>query len=208
MMETSPFALATAAVAVEAPKDSFTANWSLTGLMKMPDAEGVPRDYVAIRSRDQRVSFSLLGEEESSDPEAEGVKIDHIEWNAGDAHKTRVFLRKGTEVAPVEFSQEAAAATAAPGAPGMPQPGRPTGVPGGLPGGNRGPMLPTPSPLGPGRPNANGLLQRPPNPLVRPPTGLPRPNGIQGSGPRPAGPAPAPGIQQNGQKKIRVIPSS
>src|SRR5215203_1515096 len=55
MMKDSPFALATAAAEAPTPKDKFSANWKVTVLGKIPDAEGQSREWVIVRSQDQRV---------------------------------------------------------------------------------------------------------------------------------------------------------
>src|SRR3954466_11092112 len=67
MMKDSPFALATAAAEPEKPKDKFSANWKVTVLGKLPDAEGKPYEWVIVRSQDQRVSFTLRGKEPSQE---------------------------------------------------------------------------------------------------------------------------------------------
>src|ERR1700743_3413117 len=65
----SPFALATKVEAPTAPKDSFAASLLLTGLSRYPGQDGVERDWVSVRSRDNRVAFSLFGDEASVEQE-------------------------------------------------------------------------------------------------------------------------------------------
>src|SRR6478735_6034292 len=67
MKEKSPFILATVPEAPQAPTESFTANWELTGAGTLPDG----REYVAVRSRDRHLAFSLTGNEVSTDPESQ-----------------------------------------------------------------------------------------------------------------------------------------
>jgi hypothetical protein len=113
MKEQSPFALATApAEPPKAPTESFTANWELTGAGTLPDG----REYVAVRSRDRRVAFSLAGGEVSTDPDAQGVSLASVNWSPG-YRKTSATLKKGTEFAKVEYSAEAAPPQQPPGNP-------------------------------------------------------------------------------------------
>jgi hypothetical protein len=169
----------------------------------------VTHDYVTVRSQDQRVSFYLYGDDVSKEPDAEGVSIDHIEWNRTDPGKTKVYLKKGPDVASVEISEVAqATASAAPSA--VPQRGNPA-IP---------PIVRLPNSVTP--PGVNRIappsaVQRPPGAALSRPT-LPRAGGAAlplpgmptpGNQFRPAGPQPLPGgiQQQPPQKRIRVIPS-
>src|SRR4051794_28473656 len=73
MLEQSPFALATA---VEAPKEAtapFTENWELTSLARLRNANGEEKDFITVRSRDRRLSFTLIGDQEATEEEAKGV---------------------------------------------------------------------------------------------------------------------------------------
>ncbi len=200
MMEQSPFVLATVTAAPAAPTESFAANWTLTGLAKLPDADGVSRDFVTVRSRDARISFSLYGDQVSKDAEVEGVSIASVEWSDKPREST-VTLKKGAEFAKVAFSQEAAAAPQMPGQ--FNRPGNPAGVrlpPPGAPGGPPLGMPATNVPRPPGVSNIPGQLNRPV--LPRPaPTNLP--------GQQPGMPAagPVPGLQQKPAPKVRVINS-
>jgi hypothetical protein len=211
MMESSPFALATVPdKPPETPKDLFTANWKVTGMMKLPaDEQGVSYDWVSIRSQDQRVAFTLSGGEASHDPEADGVTIDHIERNPVNPRKSKVFLKKGSEVAPVDFGEEPLAAAPPPtqippASRGNPAGIRPPGV--NIPGMVRPGVQPQPM-------QSPGVLRPPGAALNRPGlphTGntLPMQSGIQGSGQiRPPGAPQGSGLQQQPGKRIRVIPS-
>jgi hypothetical protein len=115
MLEQSPFALATVVEAPEEPKESFAANWELTSLARLRDEHGEEKDYVTIRSRDRRLSFTLLGDQEATEEEAKGVSIQSVDRQ--DGRKSSVILKRGAETAKVEFSQEASAPPAVPGNP-------------------------------------------------------------------------------------------
>jgi hypothetical protein len=108
MLSESPFALATVVEAPKEPTESFTANWELTGLAKLRDANGEEKDFVTIRSRDRRLSFTLLGNQEATEKEAEGVSIHSVDRQEG-ARKSTVMLKRGAETGKIEFSQEASA---------------------------------------------------------------------------------------------------
>jgi hypothetical protein len=160
MTELSPFALATAAPAAEAPKETFTANWTLTGLAKMQDKQGVERTFVTVKSRDQRISFSLFGDQvlKDKDPDIDGVSISSVDWKPG-PRKSSVMLKKGSEIGKIEFGQDSAPPPAAPAnntRPGNPGTGmgRPPTVPG-------RPALPRPN-----LPNANPIMPTPGNSIV------------------------------------------
>ena len=92
MLDESPFTLATPVAPVEAPKDSFTKDWVLTGISKMRDAQGVERDFVSIMTRDQTQRFSLFG----NDPNEEGVSIASIE-RSPQTGRSKVTLKKGIQ---------------------------------------------------------------------------------------------------------------
>ncbi len=113
MLEQSPFALATAVEAPPEPTESFTANWELTGLSKLRNEKGEERDYVSIRSRDRRLSFTLFGDEVATEAEAKGVSIHSIDRQEN-GRKSTVMLKRGAETGKVEFSQETTPAPAAP----------------------------------------------------------------------------------------------
>ena len=197
MMEQSPFALATVVEAPQEPKESFAANWELVGLADLKDPNGVTKTFVSIRSRDRRVSFTLIGDEVSKDEDSMGVSVQSVDWQEG-SRKSTVMLKKGNETAKVEFGQDTApqAPPAAPVAgvrPGMPKPGQP--IPGVIPG------APAPGVIRP-----PGAVQRPPVPgnnnLVIPnkPTGAayPQAPGVV----NPAMPASA-----DPRRRVRVINS-
>lgn len=185
MLEESPFALATPVAPVEAPKDSFTKDWVLTGISKMRDVQGVERDFVSIMTRDQTQRFAFFGNE----PNEEGVSIDSIE-RSPQTGRSKVKLKKGSEYGLVEFDQmlmQSAAPAAAPGA----VPGRQ--APGALP-----PRIPG---LNPGKQPLNGrpMIPRPNQPV---PGGMPQMNNGAGNAPLPAQQPPG-GVRQ----RIRVINS-
>lgn len=191
MLEESPFTLATPVAPVEAPKDSFTKDWVLTGISKMRDTQGVERDFVSIMSRDQTHRFSLFG----NDPNEEGVSIESIE-RSPQTGRSKVKLRKGSEYGVVEFDQmlmqsPAPAASAAPGgAPGrMGAPGTPSQMPPRIPG------------LNPGKQPLNGrpMIPRPNQPVP----GGTTPHMNQGTGGAPFPSQPRTGVRQ----RIRVINS-
>ena len=188
----SPFALATKVEAPAAAQESFAANWVLTGLSRMPDDRGTMQDFVTVRSRDQRLAFSLFGSEESTDQDAQGVSIAKVD-RSPESRKSSVTLKKGSETAKIEFGQEVAPAPAVAAAP---QPGQGMqGRPGFPPvGGNV-----------PGRVNRPGLnVTRPQLPR---PTAGPQSMGIQ---PNAAVPGGLPGTVNPAtgeHRRVRVINS-
>lgn len=173
MREQSPFALATVVEPPKAPTESFAANWELTGLAKLRDGQGLERDFVTIRSRDKRVSFSLFGDEPSTDPDARGITIAAVDRSPA-TRKSKVTLKRGVETAVVEFGQEVAP---------PPLPPNPGGPNGGVP---RGFQLPTPGAFGsnfpaPGAGNVRPGLPMPAQPSQSNPVranGATLPNGI------------------------------
>lgn len=144
MIDKSPFALATPVVAPPAPQAGFAANWFLTGVGR--DEKG--EDFVTIFSRDQSVHFSLSGRDAHIET---GVSLASVNWSEG-YRKTTAIIKKGTETAKLEFSQEETVMV-------MPQPGM---KPGGL-------TLPpvTVRPVGGGQP-LPPVTQQPRIPLPRP----------------------------------------
>lgn len=113
MMGDSPFVLATPTEAPQEKKESFAANWYISGMWKELDpVTGAERESVAIRSRDNQVAFTLLGGEASNDPDAKGVTLASVQ-RVDKPRKSTVMLRKGTELAKVEYG-EANTPTAAP----------------------------------------------------------------------------------------------
>jgi len=128
----SPFALATATVATPAPQPSFAANWFVAGIGRFGES-----DFVTIKSRDLSTAFSLFAQE--SDPKT-GVALASVNWS-DTVGKSTVILRKGNEIARLEFNEaEVRAAAAAPA--NAPRPGAtaavaigPAGKPVGAPAG-------------------------------------------------------------------------
>ncbi|MHA3773880.1 hypothetical protein ACXR0O_20285 [Verrucomicrobiota bacterium sgz303538] len=189
MIEDSPFALATPAAAPEAPKDSFTKDWVVTGLVPERDAQGVESYFVTIRSRDQTQQFSLFGNQANKD----GVSIVSVERSPLTG-KSKVTLKKGNEFGTVEFNQMEVQATP----PGANIPGRPI-VPGGAP-----QMVPGANPAL--RPPVNRAIPRPNFPTnngVPVPPAVPQVN--NGAAPLPSAPG-APGAADT-RRRIRVINS-
>lgn len=143
MTAKSPFALATAPVAAptEAPPN-FAADWILTGLAQLPNGQGGTDDYVSIRSRDQRISFSLVGAEPASDPDpdVEGVALVRVE-RGNKLADTYAEIKKGSETAKVKFSEEVTTPPSSPDAASAPAGGAPP-MPGATPtvGGGAGPQ--------------------------------------------------------------------
>lgn len=113
MLNQSPFALATVVEAPPEPTESFTANWELTGIAKLRNDQGEEKDFITIRSRDRRLSFTLYGEQVATEDEAKGVSIHSVDRREG-ARKSTVTLKRGTELGKVEFSQESSTVPAAP----------------------------------------------------------------------------------------------
>ena len=95
MTSKSPFALATPVTpTIQSP--SFAANLYVSGIAKIGEA-----DYVSIASRDQQAArFSLLiGETGTND-----ISLVRIEWS-DQLGKSKVLLKKGNDVAVLEFDQ-------------------------------------------------------------------------------------------------------
>lgn len=117
MVAQSPFALATpVAPPPTAPERGFAADWYVTGLARYDD-----KDFVSVKSRDLATSFSLYGNEESN-----GVTLVGVEWSS-ERGKSTVTVRKGGEIARLEFNQAELQSAAppqqmpAPGAAGQPR---------------------------------------------------------------------------------------
>lgn len=190
MLEQSPFALATpVAPPPAAPERGFAADWYVTGLARYED-----KDFVSIKSRDLATSFSLYGSEESN-----GVTLVGVEWST-ERGKSTVTVKKGGEVARLEFNQaEIQASSPAP----IPQPGQAQGqaVPG-------RPI--TPGQQGMARPVVTPLQQVPvTNPVMQPPrSAIPRPTGvpvITQPGVQMPGAAGADAGAGDNRRRIRVI---
>ena len=129
MRKKSPFAPATAA-ATSVPAPGFAIDWYVSGLAKIGD-----KDFVTIQSRDGQKRFSLW----TGETGPEGITLNKIDW-APEITKSKVVVKKGAEIASLEFDQ-AAAARVAPAIPAaLSQP--PRGQPGAVP--MRGPAMPFP----------------------------------------------------------------
>ncbi|HEX8312556.1 MAG TPA: hypothetical protein VF614_14635 [Chthoniobacteraceae bacterium] len=174
LSQESPFALATPTAAPVEQTPSVFANLYLGGIARERDPVKGDRDFVTILTRGgQDKPFTLTG----SEPNKEGFAIVSIDRSEKVA-KSKVTVKKGTEVGVLEFDEMAMQAQAR-GAgnaqrPMQGQPGQPGVVT--LPGNN----IP--------RPNGGNNFR---------PNGVPRPNGGQPSNniPRPNG---ANNFQQNG----------
>lgn len=94
MSARSPFAIATAAPAP--PEASFAANWYVSGIARLGDA-----DFVTIKSRDAALQFSLFGQEANTE---HGVSVASVNWS-DTLGKSTVILKKGTETAKLEFNE-------------------------------------------------------------------------------------------------------
>jgi hypothetical protein len=204
MLEKSPFALATpVAPPPVAPTKGFAADWYLTGLARFED-----QDYVSIKSRDLSVNFSLFGTEATkgltgSNESANGVQLVSVEWS-NERGKSTVTIKKGDEIARLEFNQAEiqAAAAPVPAAPGAARPIMP-GQPGARP-----VVTPLQAPMpvtGPAvAPHARTAIPRPSvAPVVGQPP-LPAGTGLSGV-PLPPGTAPAAPDGGDNRRRIRVI---
>ncbi len=126
----SPFALATAVAPPAAPQASFAANWFVSGIARLGDA-----DFVTIKSRDAALQFSLFGQELNQE---HGVSLASVNWSET-IGKSTVILQKGTETAKLEFNEADLRGPAPSAAPGnapptpnalrKPQPGTPPALP-------------------------------------------------------------------------------
>ncbi len=96
MSQHSPFALATAAAPVAPPQASFATNWFVTGIGRLNNI-----DFVSIQARDLSTQFSLIGHEPNRQNEVSLVEVQWSEFIG----KSTVTLRKGSEVARLEFNE-------------------------------------------------------------------------------------------------------
>lgn len=115
----SPFAVASAPP--EAPPvstENFATNWVVTGLSKNRTAAGAVSYTAFIRSRDLSTRMVVTGDKPNSD----GVSIESV-TEAPIAAKSVVMVKKGSEIAKVEFDQAAISAGSPP--PGAPNTGKP-----------------------------------------------------------------------------------
>lgn len=194
MLERSPFALATPVAPPPAvPERGFAADWYVTGLGRVED-----KDFVSIKSRDLSTSFSLYGTEESN-----GVTLVGVEWS-NERGKSTVTVKKGGEIARLEFNQ-AELQAAAPVPSPVPTPGQ-ASVPG-------RPITPGQPQTAP-RPVVTPLQQQVPvtNPVMQPPrAAIPRPTGVPVITQPGAVPSAAPGAVStdissgDNRRRIRVI---
>jgi hypothetical protein len=92
----SPFAVATAPGASPAPQASFAADWFISGIGRIGDA-----DFVTIKSRDLSTQFSLIAHEADENTQ---VSVKSVHWSDV-VGKSTVVLRKGNETAQLEFNE-------------------------------------------------------------------------------------------------------
>jgi len=95
MKQKCPFALNSATPAPVA-QASFAANWYVSGLARVGDA-----DFVSIKARDLSTQLSLYGRE--PDPKTHVVLV-RVEWQAG-IGKSVVVIQKDGETAKLEFNE-------------------------------------------------------------------------------------------------------
>jgi len=150
----SPFAVATA-VAPPAPQASFAANWFVTSVARIGDA-----NFATIKSRDLVTQFSLFGDEA-----VDGVTLASVNWSDA-IGKSTVVLRKGTETARLEFNEAQlrapapAIAAASPVPPGGQPPGANAAINIPHPVGGNTPAAARMAPLPNGAPAALGAPRR------------------------------------------------
>ena len=94
MTTRSPFAPATSPEPIAAPRNSFAANWFITGLGQLNGEV-----FVSIKARDLSTQFSLYGQEPRN-----GVTLAGVTWS-NTVGKSTVILRKGAETARLEFNE-------------------------------------------------------------------------------------------------------
>lgn len=115
LLENSPFAVATAAPALEVPKENFATNWTISSMWQDSAPDGGKRWTVNILSRDLQTRMTVRGEEANE----QGVAIVSVEERD---HPTKavVTLKKEGEVGTVQFDQARIAAAPPPPPPPMP----------------------------------------------------------------------------------------
>jgi len=163
MVLKSPFALATPAAPPVAATPGYAASLYVTGVAKIGE-----QDFVSIASRDQQQPrFSLLSGEVGKDD----ISLVSVDWSE-QIGKSKVTIKKGTELAVLEFDQAAVQTMTVmppPGQPPMPMPMQPQlqapplGGPGRrvvLPNGN----VPGPMPGGPGLRQRTRIINNRPQP--------------------------------------------
>jgi hypothetical protein len=150
MIESSPFALATATAAPAEKGPGPFANLFVSAIAQLKDADGKVQDVVTIKSRGDQSTFTLVGNDANKD----GMQLASIEWS-DKVGATKVTLKKGTEFGTVEFDQANLQGPSQP-AP-VPRALQPGGVPlPAVPGGNpqqrpgaRLPVVPRPTTVPP-----------------------------------------------------------
>jgi hypothetical protein len=91
-----PFAVSKEAKPEVLPQGSFATNWYIAGIGRFGEL-----DFVTVKSRDATVQFSLFGTEQNS---SNGVILQTVHWS-GSVGKSTVTLRKGGEVATLQFDE-------------------------------------------------------------------------------------------------------
>lgn len=197
LVESSPFSVATPVAAPVEDAPNFAANLHVMGIAKLRDAEGKERDYVTIKSHADQTSFTLT----TGAANKEGIELAGVEW-VDRIGKSKVTVKKGTEVATLEFDQANlhAAAPAVP-APAVPKPGVPgVSVQQQRPGGGMpAPVLPNSGMINGQKPaqRVAPVIPRPNSvpPVVNQPQALPGATNPQAAG------------QSDTRRRIRVINS-
>ena len=92
----SPFSLAATETVSATVQASFAANWYIGGIGRIGDAA-----FVTVRSRDLSTQFSLFAHEPDAKTQ---VTLESVEWSDV-VGKSTVVLRKGNEVARLEFNE-------------------------------------------------------------------------------------------------------
>lgn len=175
MIARSPFALATPVAPPVAADKSFADGWYLAGISQFDG-----KNFVAVRSRDLSVQFSLYGDERRED---NGVKLQSVEWSPT-LGRTTATIEKDGQFAKLEQLNQSELASAAPApmpavSPGNPSArqlpssaGRPQGATAPQPLAVPRPLnvIPRPStaPAAPGQPNYQITPGIPANPAAQP----------------------------------------
>lgn len=202
---TSPFVLATKAEP-EAPKDAAVSPFANLYVVGLGRADG--KEYVTIvRLGEETTPIRLWG----NTPGDDGLTVQQVVWS-NEFGKSKVKLKKGSEVGEVGFSENAikSAVAGTPVPQGQQQGGRPPTLPGQPPQGAR-PGTPAPAPTfntgRPVNPPQNTTIPRPPGsqtPGVGGTTAIPRPTGApQFQGNRGGAPQGASSGESRG--RVRVI---
>lgn len=107
LRQKSPFALGSATPPPQVARESFAANWYVSGIARVGEV-----DFVSIKARDLSTQFSLYGRERDS---RTGVALVSVEWTGG-IGKSAVTIEKDGERAKLEFNEAVVRGTAHPAA--------------------------------------------------------------------------------------------